>query len=993
MSMTVNTKEIAFENFIEQQLLKLHGYKKRNPRTDYNKKLATDSELVLEFLANTQTEKFTKHIERFGKAAKEKLLQRLDDEITARGVLDVFRNGFEDRGTKFDMAYFGADSSFNKDIEARHKANILSIIRQLKYSEKNENSIDMVLFVNGLPVFSAELKNQMSGQNVQNSIAQYKSDRDPAEKLLSNMRSLVHFAIDTDLVFMTTRLDGHRTLFLPFNIGSHDGAGNPVNPKGHRTAYMWEDIWKPQSVMEIIAKFMTIERKESENKYGRIVIEKSYIFPRYHQLDTVRKIVVDARTRGVGKNYLVQHSAGSGKSNTIAWTAHRLSELYDKTGENKVFDSVIVITDRRALDKQLREIIEQFSQVRGVVKKIEEGGKQLKKALEDGEKIITTTLQKFPIIMDEIHDLPGKKFALIIDEAHSSQSGEGSKAVRKALKAANLDDAAKQDQDSREVDSEDLVNKLALAEQKARLGRNSSLSIFAFTATPKAKTLEIFGEEQTDGSYKPFSLYTMRQAIEEGFILDVLQNYTTYRNYFELVKTWQQDDKEYEKKKAQKLLFGYVDKHKHAINLKTKTITEHYHQHIAHLIDKRAKAMVVTKSRLHAVRYKQAFDAYLRESGLSYRTLVAFSGTVIDPDDGREYTEAKMNGFSEGSTVEEFKKPESKFLIVASKYQTGFDQPLLSAMYVDKRLGGVSAVQTLSRLNRTAPNKDETFVLDFVNEAEDILEAFQPYYTTTILSEATDQNLLYDLKRDIMAFKAFSNEEVEGFATEYFLGESHEKLNRSLDLVVERATEHMPEETKEFKSKINDFIKRYGFVSQVLLFEDTFFEKLYVFLKFLKRKLPIDKEDLPTEILKQVNINSLKVLRKDTMNIGLVNEPGLLMPMGGSSSTVIDIPDMELLSRIVADVNEKYGTEFTDADRIIANQLSRKFINNENLEGSINNNARDIAKVKFDQLFEKELVKMVNDHFDFYQKVNNDQDTHAYLKDRIFDMVYRKIKK
>jgi type I restriction enzyme R subunit len=594
--------------------------------------------------------------------------------------------------------------------------------------------------------------------------------------------------------------------------------------------------------------------------------------------------------------------------------------------------------------------------------------------------------------MDEIHDLPGKKFALIIDEAHSSQSGEGSKAVRKALKAASLDDAAKQDEDIREADSEDLVNKLALAEQKARLGRTSSLSILAFTATPKAKTLEIFGDEQSGGTYKPFSLYTMRQAIEEGFILDVLQNYTTYRSYFELVKTWQQDDKEYEKKKAQKLLFGYVDRHKHAISLKTKTITEHYHQHIAHLVNKQAKAMVVTKSRLHAVRYKHAFDAYMRETGLPYRALVAFSGTVTDPEDGREYTETSMNGFPESKTVEEFKKSESKFLIVASKHQTGFDQPLLSAMYVDKKLGGVGAVQTLSRLNRTAPDKDETFVLDFVNEADDILEAFQPYYTTTILSEATDQNLLYDLQRDIMAFKAFSNEEVEGFATEYFLGATHEKLNRSLDIVVDRITEHMPEEAKEFKSKINDFIKHYGFVSQVLLFENTFFEKLYVFLKFLKRKLPIDKEDVPIEILKQVNINSLKVLRKDTINIGLVNEPGLLGPMGGSSATVIDIPEMELLSRIVKDVNEKYGTEFTDDDRVIADKLSRKLMDNENLEGSINNNARDIAKVKFEQLFEQELVKMVNDHFDFYQKVNNDRDTHAYLKDRIFDMVYRKIK-
>lgn len=988
----MNYKEIAFEDFIEQQLTTLHGYRKRNARTDYDKKLAMDGELVLEFLAITQKDKLTKHVERFGEESKHKLLARLDDEIASRGVLDVLRHGFEDRGTKFDMAYFQSDSSFNAEVEALYEANILSVIRQLKYSEKNENSIDMVLFVNGLPIFTVELKNQMTNQSVENSMAQYKSDRDPAEKLPSNMRCLVHFSVDTDLVYMTTKLARQRTFFLPFNKGNNDGAGNPVNPNGHRTAYMWEDTWTRESVMEIIAKFMTIATKETENRYGKPVIENTYIFPRYHQRDAVRKLVSSARARGVGKNYLIQHSAGSGKSNTIAWTAHRLSELYDATGEQKVFDSVIVITDRRALDKQLRETVDQFAQVRGVVKKIEEGSKQLREALENGEKIITTTLQKFPFVLEEIGELPGKKFALIIDEAHSSQgSSQGPKAVRKALHAESLDEAEREDNDSREADDEDMVNKLALAEQKARLGRVDFLSIFAFTATPKAKTLEIFGEQQTDGSFAPFSLYTMRQAIEEGFILDVLQNYTTYRSYFELVKTWQQEDKEYEKKKAQKLLFGYVDRHQHAIKLKTQTMVEHFHHHVTHLIDGQAKAMVVTKSRLHAVRYKQAFDAYMHEAGLPYRALVAFSGTVTDS--GQEHTEASMNGLSESKTVEEFKRPECRFLIVANKYQTGFDQSLLSVMYVDKKLGGVNAVQTLSRLNRTAPDKDETFVLDFVNETDDILEAFRPYYTTTILSEATDQNLLYDIQRDILAYKAFAMNEVEGFATEYFLKVAHDKLNRSLDVVVDRITENMPSEIKEFKSKANDFIRRYGFMSQVLLFDDTFFEKLYVFLKFLTRKLPVEKEELPTEILKQVNINSLKIVKKGTMRIDLVNEPGLLDPMGGASSTAIDLPEMEFLSRIIKDVNEKYGTDFTDEDRVIADKLSKKLMENSNLEGSINSNARDIAKVKFDELFEKELVDMVSNHFDFYQKVKADQDTHQYVKDRIFDMVYRKVKK
>lgn len=986
-----NYKEIAFEDFIEQQLIELHGYRQRNARKHYDKKRALDAGLVLEFIKATQQNIWERYEAQFGEYAANKLLDRLDAEITSRGVLDVLRKGIDDQGTNFRLAYFQSDSSFNAALEEKYEANILSVTRQLKYSDQNENSIDTVLFLNGIPLFTVELKNPLTGQTVEDAIKQYKSDRDPREKLLSFKRVLVHFAVDPDLVYMTTKLNKMRTSFLPFNRGNNGGAGNIVNPDGHKTAYLWEDVWMKESIMEIVGKFMTLQREESTDDRGRKIVKEKLLFPRYHQREAVQKIVRDARVRGSGKNYLIQHSAGSGKSNTIAWTAHRLSELYDEAGERKVFDSVIIITDRRALDKQLRDTVEQFAQVRGVVKKIEGSSQDLKKALEDGEKIITTTIQKFGVIMDTVGELPGKKFAIIVDEAHSSQSGEGSKALRKSLHASDLNEAARADDDSRIPDGEDEINKIALAEQKARLGNLSSLSIFAFTATPKQKTLELFGDKQDDGSFKAFSLYTMRQAIEEGFILDVLQNYTTYRSYFELAKAWQQsDDKEYEKKKAQRLLFGYVDKHEHAIALKTKTIAEHFHQHIEHLIEGKAKAMIVTKSRLHAVRYKQAFDTYLREGGLPYRAIVAFSGEVFDGTS--EFTEASMNGFPEKETVEQFKKNENKFLIVASKYQTGFDQPLLSVMYVDKKLGGVGAVQTLSRLNRTTPDKTETFVLDFVNETNDIIDAFQPYYTTTVLSEATDQNLLYDLQRDILQFRAFSTEEVEGFVTEYYLGSTHDKLNKALDPVVARIEEHMSEEIKEFKAKVNDYLKRYAFVSQILLFENTSFEKLYVFLKFLKKKLPISKEELPTEILEQVNIDSLKVVRKATANISLANEIGTLEPMGAGDATGEEITEMEILARIIKDVNEKYGTEFTPEDKVIASTLSQKLSANESLDGSIDNNARDIARVKFDELFEKEMVSMVNDHFGFYQKVSGDRDVQEYVKDRIFDAIYRKKK-
>lgn len=983
-----NYKEINFEDAVEKQLVDLHGYRQRNWRTDYDRHLAMDKELVLDFWRSSQGEKLTRYTERYGAEAIDSLLKRLDQEISSRGVLDVLRNGIEDRGVKLDMAYFAPESSFNPETKRLYESNIFSIIRQLRYSDKLNDSIDTALFLNGLPIFTVELKNPMSGQTVAQAMEQYRADRNPDEKLLSYMRCLVHFAMDPDLVYMTTKLARAGTRFLPFNRGNDGGAGNAPNPNGYRVAYMMDDVWSSDSVLELIGRFLTVTTRESEDSYGRHKVEKTLIFPRYHQREAVRRLVADVRNRQVGHNYLVQHSAGSGKSNTIAWTAHRMSELYDTSGEKKVFDSVIVITDRRVLDKQLRETVDQFSQVRGVVKKIEGSSQQLKAALESGEKIITTTIQKFSVIMDAVDELPGRHFAIIVDEAHSSQSGEGSKAVRKTLNAISLDEAARSDERS-EVDDEDIVNKIALREQRSRLARSSELSIFAFTATPKSKTLELFGEKHDDGRYYPFSLYSMRQAIEEGFILDVLKNYTTYRSYFEIVKTWQQDDKEYEKKKAQKLLFGYVDKNQHAINLKVKTILKHFQNSIENLIDGQAKAMVVTKSRLHAVRYKIAFDRYMREFGMKYGAVVAFSGAVVDPEDGREYTEAGMNGFSESRTVEEFRKPSCKFMIVANKYQTGFDQPLLAVMYVDKKLGGVNAVQTLSRLNRIAPHKEETFVLDFVNSADDMLEAFQPYYTTTILSEGADQNILYDLRRDILRFKAFSKEEVEGFASMYYLGEKHDKLNSSLDVVVERIEETMPEEKRDFRTKVNDYLRQYGFVSQILSFEDTSFEKLYIFLKFLLRKLPVAKDDLPVEILRQVNLNSLKIVNKGTVSVSLTNEATMLDPLGGGSLTSDTPIEMDLLSQIVRDVNNKYGTNFTDQDRIIADKLTQRLIQDKELGGSISNNGRDVAKVKFDEIFEKELVDMVNNHFDFYQKVNTDRDTHRYFKDRIFDLVYR----
>src|SRR5690606_10414988 len=590
-------------------------------------------------------------------------------------------------------------------------------------------------FLNGIPIFTAELKNPLNGQDVEDAIRQYKTDRDPREPLLAYGRCLAHFAVDPDLVYVTTHLAGERTRFLPFNRGKFGGAGNPPVPptqKGYATAYLWEEVWARDSVLDLVRQF--IHEVEDEDEKGRKTGRRFLIFPRYQQLDCVRRLIADALSRGPGQRYLIQHSAGSGKSFTIAWLAHQLSTLHD-VNDRRVFDSIVVVTDRRVLDRQLQTTMRQFEQTLGVVENIDTTSRQLKEALESGKTIIVTTLQKFPVIAGQIGELPGRRFAVIVDEAHSSQSGESTKSLKASLAARDLEDAEREDAEGEA--SEDEVDNLALAEAVKR-GHVPNLSLFAFTATPKPKTLELFGPRRPDGRFAPFHLYSMRQAIEEGFILDVLQNYTTYKAYWRLLKKIE-DDPRYDKQKAAYLLKSFVELHPHAIAEKVKICVEHFAAQVQGEIGGKAKAMIVTRSRLHAVRYKLAVDRYLAERGLPFKALVAFSGTV--KDGGKDYTEANMNGFPDAQTAKTFERPEYRFLIVANKFQTGFDQPLLHTMYVDKKLGGVNAVQTLSRLNRTHPEKKGTMVLDFANEAAEIQAAFEPYYETTLLSEATDPNL------------------------------------------------------------------------------------------------------------------------------------------------------------------------------------------------------------------------------------------------------------
>jgi len=754
------------------------GYRKRSP-DDYNRSLCLDADLVLDFVYATQPKQWEELKLQHGADVKARFLHRLASETAKRGTLDVLRQGIKDSGCKFQLAYFRPASGLNPDTQKLYLANQFSIVRQLHYSEKNEKSLDLVLFLNGLPIFTAELKNPLTGQTVRNAIKQYQTDRDPKEPLLAFGRCLAHFAVDPDLVYVTTRLAEHKTWFLPFNRGKYGGAGNQPSGLDFSTAYLWKNVWSRDSVLDLVQNFMHVV--EDEDDKGKKTGKRTLLFPRYHQLDAVRRLIDAARKQGTGNRYLIQHSAGSGKSNSIAWLAHQLGLLHD-AGSHRVFDSIIVLTDRRVLDRQLQRTVRSFEQTLGVVENIDKTSRQLKDALEEGKTIIVSTLQKFPAMLDQIRKMEqeareqgekegkkfqvyGKRFSVIIDEAHSSQSGETAKGWKAVLATSSLDEAEQADA---VADKDDLEDKI-IAEMKKR-GRLPNVSMFAFTATPKPKTLELFGAKRPDGKFEPFSLYTMRQAIEEGFILDVLANYTTYKAYWSLLKKIK-DDPRYDRKKATALLRSFVDIHHATIDKKVAIMVDHFAEHGLLSIGGKGKAMIVTRSRLHAVRYKHAVDAYIKKKGYPFKALVAFSGTVKDA--AIDHTEANMNGFPETQTAETFKRDEYRILVVANKFQTGFDQPLLHTMYVDKKLGGVNAVQTLSRLNRVHPGKEETIVLDFANEAEDIQKGFAPYFDRTLLAEATDPNLLYDLQTKLGEYHLYTAEEVDRFAHRYFDPQGH----------------------------------------------------------------------------------------------------------------------------------------------------------------------------------------------------------------------------
>ncbi len=959
------------------------GYRKRRPE-DYDRALCLLPRDVADFVLATQPKEWKKLEQHHGAAVREQFLKRLAAEIERRGALDVLRNGIRDSGCKFQLAYFRPASGLNEETRRLHAANLFAVVRQLRYSAKSESSIDLVLFLNGIPIFTAELKNPLNAQDVEDAIRQYKTDRDPREPLLAHGRCLAHFAVDPDLVFVTTQIDGPRTRFLPYNKGKFGGAGNPPVPPtraGYATAYLWEETWARDSVLDLVRQF--IHEVEEEDDKGRKTGRRFLIFPRYQQLDCVRRLVGDARLRGAGQRYLIQHSAGSGKSFTIAWLAHQLSTLHDAS-DRRVFDSIVVVTDRRVLDRQLQTTMRQFEQTLGVVENIDTTSRQLKEALESGKTIIVTTLQKFPVIAKEIGELPGKCFALIVDEAHSSQSGESTKSLKAVLAARSLEEAEAEDAAAETPEEE--LEETVLAEMERR-GRLPNLSTFAFTATPKPKTLELFGRKRADGKFEPFHLYSMRQAIEEGFILDVLASYTTYKAYWRLLKKVENDPR-YDKKKAEYLLRSFVELHPHAIGEKVKICVEHFATQVQGEIAGKAKAMIVTRSRLHAVRYKLAVDRYLTERGYPFKALVAFSGTV--PDEGQSYTEANMNGFSEAQTTKAFERPEYRFLIVANKFQTGFDQPLLHTMYVDKKLGGVNAVQTLSRLNRTHPEKKGTTVLDFANESDEIKAAFEPYYETTLLSEATDPNLLYEIQTRLLAFPVYTSADVDGFAKVYFDARAtQDRLYSMLAPVVERFRGLSRDEQPDFRSQLTDYVRRYAFLSQVLTFADADLEKLYVFARYLRRLIRAGREELPREVQQNIDMESYRIQQTGSGKIALERRPGVLEPVSTKQGPGTTPEELETLSRIIAALNERFGVNLGLEHRVTLGQMMEKLDDDAALDAAARVNTRENVRLTFDQKVEHVIQEIVDSNFELYRRITDDHAFGEAVKNFLFDQYLR----
>lgn len=951
----MNANETGFEDSIEAWLLAHGGYAKgtntahgpANPE-GYDAALGLWPGVLVAYLKESQPEAWARLEKLHGPASVEaKLVTRVVADLDLRGTLDVLRHGVTDSGVPLRLAFFRPASGLNPEAATRYALNRLTVTRQVHYAVKDPAlSIDLVLAVNGLPVATAELKEPLKGQTTEHAIRQYKGDRDPREPLLRwKHRALVHFAVDTDLACMTTRLAGTATRFLPFNRGRGTGAGNSDNPGGYKTAYLWETVWARDRWMDVLQRFLHLE-KRVDPKTGKTREEMT--FPRFHQLDAVTRLLGHARQHGPGQNYLVQHSAGSGKSNSIAWLAHQLAGLHD-AADKPVFTSAIVITDRRVLDKQLQDNIYQFEHAQGVVQKVDADSAQLAAAINAGTKIIITTLQKFSFVMEKVTAVGDRRYAVIVDEAHGSQTGEGAASMKRVL-ASTLEKAEAEDPD------DDPEGEIAGEVEKAMAarGRQPNISFFAFTATPKKKTLELFGQPGPDGKPRAFHTYPMRQAIEEGFILDVLRSYTTYRAYYRFTKAVE-NDPQVDKAKAKRAVARFASLHPHNLGQKVEVMVEHFREHTRKKIGGKAKAMLVTRSRLHAVRYRQAFADYIAKKGYGdIGVLIAFSGTVAS--EGDEFTEAGMNGFGEKELPERFDSDDYHVLIVAEKYQTGFDQPLLHTMFVDRGLKGLKAVQTLSRLNRTTAGKEDTFVLDFQNEAEEIKEAFAPYYEVPAIDQPTDPNQLYTLKTGVEGFGFIWKQEVEDFAKVFFKPKEKQKpadqglLHAALDPAVGRFNAEGDEDRQEeFRGQLTQYVRLYGFVSQIMPWADAELEKFYAYARHLRPKLPQRPGAAGFDLDDEVALTYYRLSK--------TGEQEIVLPPGGeqvlTGPTEVGTgkggdPDLSPLSSIIETLNTRFGTDFTEADKLLFDQVATDLAADEGLTEQARTNSIDNFKLVFE---------------------------------------------
>lgn len=989
--MATGTNEGAFEAHVVNYLVNTVQEYQEKHTSVYNKELCLIEEDVIAFVKDTQPNEYQKLVEQYGVATDQKIVENVAKSIHTNKTLQVLREGaLKDRGVKLQLAYFKPNHDRSPEHLDNYKKNRLTVVRQLGYSTKNNNSLDLAFFINGIPVATAELKNALTGQYLSQAIEQYRKDRDAKERLFEFQRCLVHFAVSTEKIAMTTRLANEKTFFLPFNQDLEN-----YREDDFATSYWYSDVMRKDSLLDLVQNFINLQTNEEKIfniKTNAIEVKRSevLIFPRFHQRRAVNRLLKDVKDKGVGQKYLIQHSAGSGKSNTISWLAHRLSDLYQNPSDSKsLFDTTIVVTDRRVLDKQIQNNIRQFEQTPGAVAYIDENksAQDLRIAIENGSRIIVTTLQKFPVISDTVSRFSDRKFAVIIDEAHSSQSGEAARHLRKSL---SLEEAEEKDVVEKSLD--DIIED----EIKSK-GDQKNISFFAFTATPKSKTLEIFGTVNASGDKTEFDLYSMEQAIKEGFILDVLKNYMSWRRYYKLVKRSEVEDKEYSKKQTLRLLANYVDLQDHAIEKKTRIMLEHFASQTQNEIQGMARAMLVTKSRLHAVRYKLKFDEIMREMNMPYEALVAFSGTVTDGDTGAEHTSASMNQL-EGkiSVPEALKLPKYRILIVANMYQTGFDEPLLHTMFVDKKLGGTSTVQTLSRLNRTRKGKDSTMVLDFVNDPEKVQEDFQFYYGSNRMDfgDQTDQNSVYDVLNKIESTNLIYQNDVEAFAEIFFRkGDNMELLQPILNNLVERFNGLENEAQIELKATINDFIRLYRFLSQIITFTDIDLEKYYVLLTALFKKLPSNRVSLPTDVLENVELDSYKLQHQYTTDLQLESAEVNMQGQTPGGANGIQEDEFELLTKIIKVLNDTFGLDLKDEDKVEFMKMKENVYQNEELMTFFNkNNSKANIQDKFDETIDDELLNFIDGKLSLYNKLTDDRVNKEFKRlwfNEVYDRVLR----